>query len=65
MADAGRFKEVAAEAAAVVVVFVVVVDEGVARGGVTPLEFKGPWETEAFERLVGNGLAWGLRGEPA
>jgi len=41
------------------------VDEGVARGGVTPLEFKGPWGTEAFERLVANGLAWGLGGQRA
>jgi hypothetical protein len=27
---------------------------------VTPLSFRGPWETEAFERLVANGIAWGL-----
>ena len=36
------------------------VDESVDAKGVTPREFRGPWETEAFERLVGNGIAWGL-----
>jgi hypothetical protein len=36
------------------------VDSSVDPGGVTPLSFRGPWETEAFERLVANGIAWGL-----
>ena len=41
------------------------VDESVDAGGVTPLEFRGPWETEAFERLVANGVAWGLQARGA
>jgi len=41
------------------------VDESVDAGGVTPLRFRGPWETEAFERLVANGVAWGLAGRAA
>ncbi|HIF97354.1 MAG TPA: hypothetical protein EYQ54_10090 [Myxococcales bacterium] len=36
------------------------VDSSVDPEGVTPLNFRGPWETEAFERLVANGVAWGL-----
>jgi type 1 glutamine amidotransferase len=36
------------------------VDESVDAKGVTPLQFRGPWETEAFERLLANGIAWGL-----
>ena len=28
--------------------------------GVTPLHFRGPWETQAFERLLSNGIEWGL-----
>jgi uncharacterized protein len=36
------------------------VDSSVDPEGLTPLSFRGPWETEAFERLVANGIAWGL-----
>jgi len=39
------------------------VDESVAPDRVTPLEFRGPWETGAFERLLANGVAWGLRSQ--
>jgi len=28
--------------------------------GVTPLHFRGPWETQAFEQLLCNGIEWGL-----
>jgi type 1 glutamine amidotransferase len=37
------------------------VDASVNDGGVTPLHFRGPWETEAFERLLRNGIEWGLQ----
>ena len=36
------------------------VDESVSPDGKTPLEFKGPWETPAFEGLLANSLRWGL-----
>jgi hypothetical protein len=36
------------------------VDSSVDPEGTTPLSFRGPWETEAFERLVANAVAWGL-----
>lgn len=35
------------------------VDESVAPEGKTPLLFRGSWETEAFQRLLRNALAWG------
>ena len=40
------------------------VDESVDAGGVTPLHFRGPWETDAFERLLRNGIEWGLEARP-
>ncbi len=36
------------------------VDESVAADKQTPLEFRGPWETDAFERLLHNAIDWGL-----
>jgi type 1 glutamine amidotransferase len=36
------------------------VDVSVDADGVTPLQFKGPWETDAFTRLLRNGIEWGL-----
>ena len=36
------------------------VDASVDPEGQTPLEFRGPWETEAFGRLLENAVAWGL-----
>jgi hypothetical protein len=36
------------------------VHESVDADGKTPLQFRGPWETDAFERLLRNGVAWGL-----
>ncbi|MDE0886035.1 MAG: ThuA domain-containing protein [Myxococcota bacterium] len=33
--------------------------------GVTPLSFRGPWETPAFERLIANAVAWGLEARRA
>ncbi len=36
------------------------VDASVDAEGTTPLHFRGPWESEAFQRLLANGLAWGL-----
>ena len=41
------------------------VDPSVDPDRVTPLDFRGPWETEAFERLVANGVTWGLDGKGA
>lgn len=41
------------------------VHESVDAGGVTPLDFRGPWETEAFERLLTNGVDWGLEARTA
>jgi hypothetical protein len=35
------------------------VDPSVDAAGKTPLQFRGPWETRAFSRLLRNGLAWG------
>ncbi len=35
------------------------VDESVSADGTTPLEFRGSWETEPFDRLLRNALAWG------
>ncbi len=36
------------------------VDVSVDEAGKTPLEFRGPWQTDAFERLLRNGVDWGL-----
>ena len=36
------------------------VHESVQAEGKTPLQFRGPWETEAFGRLLRNGVEWGL-----
>ena len=36
------------------------VDRSVADDGVTPLEFKGAWETSAFQQLVENAVRWGV-----
>lgn len=36
------------------------VDASVDANGVTPLDFRGPWETDAFSRLLRNGIEWGL-----
>ncbi len=36
------------------------VDTSVDAAGTTPLHFRGPWETDAFERLLCNGIEWGL-----
>jgi type 1 glutamine amidotransferase len=36
------------------------VDSSVDPAGTTPPHFRGPWETEAFERLLRNAIAWGL-----
>jgi hypothetical protein len=36
------------------------VDASVDARGKTPLQFRGPWETEAFARLLRNGIEWGL-----
>ena len=36
------------------------VDASVDAAGATPLHFRGPWETDAFERLLRNGIEWGL-----
>lgn len=36
------------------------VDASVDEAGVTPLLFRGPWETEAFARLLENAIEWGL-----
>ncbi len=40
------------------------VDPSVAEDGKTPLEFSGPWTTEAFGRLLDNAIAWGLGRAP-
>ena len=39
------------------------VDSSVDANGVTPLEFRGPWETEPFRRLLSNAVNWGLAGK--
>ena len=36
------------------------VDVSVDTEGVTPLHFRGSWETDAFARLLRNGIEWGL-----
>jgi type 1 glutamine amidotransferase len=36
------------------------VDASVDAAGATPLCFRGPWETDAFEHLLRNGIEWGL-----
>jgi type 1 glutamine amidotransferase len=36
------------------------VDASVDAAGTTPLQFRGPWQTDAFERLLQNGIEWGL-----
>ena len=36
------------------------VDRTVAADGVTPLTFRGMWETAPFLQLIGNGIAWGM-----
>jgi hypothetical protein len=36
------------------------VDKSVDPAGTTPLDFLGPWETDAFEQLLRNGIDWGL-----
>jgi hypothetical protein len=41
------------------------VDASVDPDGVTPLRFLGPWETDAFERLLRNGIEWGLEARQA
>jgi type 1 glutamine amidotransferase len=41
------------------------VDASVDDAGVTPLHFRGPWETEAFERLLLNAIEWGLEARQA
>ena len=37
------------------------VDVSVDAEGVTPLQFRGPWETDAFTRLLRNGIEGGRR----
>jgi len=39
------------------------VDTSVDAQGVTPLEFRGPWEAEPFRRLLSNAVTWGLVGK--
>ncbi len=41
------------------------VDASVDAAGTTPLHFHGPWETDAFERLLRNGVEWGLTARQA
>jgi type 1 glutamine amidotransferase len=36
------------------------VDASVDPKGTTPLHFRGPWETDAFQQLLRNGIEWGL-----
>lgn len=36
------------------------VDVSVDPAGTTPLQFRGPWKTDAFGRLLRNGIEWGL-----
>lgn len=38
------------------------VDASVADDGVTPTTLRGSWETEGFQKLVRNAVAWGLAG---
>ena len=37
-----------------------VVDASVQAMGNVPQLFRGPWETEPFEQLLRNGIAWGI-----
>jgi hypothetical protein len=37
-----------------------VVDASVQTSGGVPMLFRGAWETEPFERLLRNGITWGL-----
>jgi hypothetical protein len=37
-----------------------IVDANVHTAGSVPKLFRGPWETEAFERLLRNGITWGI-----
>lgn len=41
------------------------VDASVEPAGKTPLLFRGAWETDAFTRLLRNGIAWGVAAAPA
>ena len=41
------------------------VDASVDAAGTTPLNFRGPWETDAFGRLLRNAIEWGLEAAPA
>ncbi len=41
------------------------VDASVDAAGNTPPHFRGPWETDAFERLLRNGIEWGLEARRA
>ncbi len=41
------------------------VDASVDAANATPLHFRGPWETDAFERLLRNGIEWGLEARQA
>ena len=41
------------------------VDASVDAGGVTPLDFRGPWQTDAFARLLRNAIEWGLEARRA
>lgn len=36
------------------------VDESIGEGGTTPLDFRGSWETAAFQQLLKNGINWGI-----
>jgi len=38
------------------------VDLSVDREGTTPLTFRVPWETPAFQTLVRNAINWGMTG---
>ena len=38
------------------------VHESVDPEGKTPLSFRGPWESDAFGRLLENAIAWGTAG---
>jgi type 1 glutamine amidotransferase len=39
------------------------VDASVEASGTTPKLFRGPWETEAFDKLLHNGIKWGIEHE--
>ncbi len=40
-----------------------IVDPSVSPSGTIPTPFRGPWETEPFERLLRNGITWGIERE--